>query len=322
MFTNKTNIPLPLSVWLAASGDYDFIAEPNQISATSLLKPLRMLVLERRVAEQGQVDIDDLVASKLGTAVHTAAEIAWKIRYRQALADLGMAKDFVDKVVVNPTPDLDLTGLIPVYVEQRRSKKIGKWNISGKFDFVIDGKLHDIKTTKTYAYITGNNDENYRKQGSIYAWLNPNIITNPKMEISYLFTDWSPFKALADSTYPTFRCLSKEFILDQDIELWIRDRLSTLESYLDADQTGLPKCSPDELWQSKPTYAVYKDPSKRTRATRVFDNESEALLYDATKCSGKGLVVPRPGEVKRCNYCLARPICDQAKDLELQGLLK
>ena len=46
-FTNKNNIPLSLAVWLVTD-EYDYVDKPNYISATSLLKPTRQLVLSKR----------------------------------------------------------------------------------------------------------------------------------------------------------------------------------------------------------------------------------------------------------------------------------
>jgi len=45
MYTNLNNLPLSISVWLADS-DYD-LTEPkeNEVSATTLLKPLKALIL-------------------------------------------------------------------------------------------------------------------------------------------------------------------------------------------------------------------------------------------------------------------------------------
>ncbi|MEE4244764.1 MAG: hypothetical protein V2I33_05105, partial [Kangiellaceae bacterium] len=77
-YTNYTDIPLVLAVWLAANRGYDLEYKPDVISATTLFKPVRSIILSRRVAaNQQSVDIESLVQSALGTAVHTAVEDAW-----------------------------------------------------------------------------------------------------------------------------------------------------------------------------------------------------------------------------------------------------
>ena len=63
-YTNQFNISLPLAVFLATD-DYDY--EPNVISVTSLLKPVRQLVLSKRVKpDEALVDISGLVSARMG----------------------------------------------------------------------------------------------------------------------------------------------------------------------------------------------------------------------------------------------------------------
>ena len=323
MLTNKTEIPLPVAVWLAANSDYDLSPDPAVISITTLQKPLRAIVLARRMLQAGELDIDLLVASKLGTAVHSAIEDAWLRNHRQALQDLGYPEGMLNRLLVNPEQP-PVADQLAVYLEQRTSREIDGWLVSGKFDIVIDGKLYDIKTTKTYTWINGSNNRDYVLQGSGYRWLNPGIITDDWMEIVYLFSDWSPFRALADRTgYPQSRCLANPFQLMSmpQTEAYIRERLALITRYQDADDSEIPECNNRELWRDLPKWAVYKNPEKTARATRVFDLEADALTFNATSCKGQGLIVKREGKPKRCEYCQARPICSQAKRFEIEGLL-
>jgi hypothetical protein len=114
------------------------------------------------------------------------------------MTELGIPQHVIDKIRVNPdTPGDDPR--FDVYLEQRSKKTVGKWTISGKFDFVHEGRVKDIKTTKTYNWIKGSNDEKYMIQGSIYRWLNPEIITDDFVDIMMIFTDWS----LSTKPWPT-----------------------------------------------------------------------------------------------------------------------
>lgn len=325
MFTNKTNIPLPLAIWLAAPGSYDLIPNPQTISATSLQKPLRSLVLSRRIVRETEVDLDDLLASKLGTAVHEAVENAWLRDYEKAFFNLGYPISAIEKFVVNGNQKENYPkDSIFIFLEKRTSKELDGFIISGKFDVVIDGQLHDIKTTKTYSYIADSNTEDYRLQGSIYRWLNPDLIKEDTLIINYLFTDWSPLKALADKEYPKSRCLEKHIPLYsiQETETYIKNRIAQIKKYESVDQEELPLCSLEELWQEPTKYALYADPNKTSRATKLFDDLGSAQIHNNTKCKGKGLIVKREGAVKRCIYCDARSICTQAEQLQLKGLLK
>lgn len=324
-YKNETNIELPLAVWLASGQDYDLIPDPNVISATALQRPLRSLVLSRRLLVEAEIDIDTLIPAKLGSSVHYSAEMAWKNNYAEAMRNLGYPENVIERTVVNPkTPKMYGADTIDVYIEQRTNKEIDGFIVSGKYDFVIDGELHDIKTTKTYSYITGSSEGDYRLQGSIYRWLNPEIVLGDHVHINYLFTDWSPLRAAADTTYPRSRCLVKKLQLHSipETEQYIRDRLAAIRKHELLPQSGLPQCSMKELWQELPRWAVYKNPEKTQRATRVFDLEQDAMTYNATSCKGAGMIVKREGEVKRCHFCEARPVCTQAESMQLQGILK
>ena len=320
MLTNQHNIPLPIAVWLACD-DYLYDPDPKVISATSLLRPIRSLVLAQRDTSQRVTDIHDVVASRLGTATHTAVEVAWLTKHQQAMKALGYPQSVIDQVRINP--DQPSNSEFDIYIEQRVKKKIGNYIISGQFDFVVGGVLHDIKTTKTYSIITGSNDLKYIQQGSIYKWLNPEIITQDYMYINYLFTDWSPMKALADrKEYPQSKVVAKKFNLMglQETELFIKNRLNEIQQYMHVDQSQLPRCIPKELWQNNPKYAWYKDPTKTRRATKLFESKQEAMIHNAQNGS-TGLIVERLAEPTFCKYCPANHMCTQAEGYIADGLL-
>ena len=319
MYKNETDIGLPIAIWLASEGDYDLVPEPNVISATSLQRPLRSLVLGRRLVQEHDIDIDQLIPSKLGSSVHYSVEQAWINNYKEAFKALGHPQSMIDRITINPTKVKE--GDIPVYIEQRRAKKIDGFIVSGKFDLIVNGELHDIKTTKTYSYITGSNEGDYRLQGSIYRWLNPDIISGDFVHINYLFTDWTPTRAIADPDYPKSRCITKPISLYsiEETEVYIKKRIADLKYYEDMDQEELPQCTMKELWQDLSKYALYRDPNKTQRATKL---ENDAMIHNATKYGGKGLIIKREGQVRRCHFCEAKGICTQAEELEARGLLK
>lgn len=325
MLKNSTGINLPLAVWLAAQDGYDLKYDPKVVSATDLLKPLRSLILGRRVAASNPVyDIDNMVASRLGHAVHDAVERAWLDSYQTALRNLGYPESTIERIKINPDPKTVENGDLPVYLEQRTSREFENYIISGKFDMVIDGQLSDVKSTKTYTYMTGSNDRKYALQGSIYRWLNPDIITEDYLHIEYLFTDWMPFKASADASYPKSRILTKklELLSLQQTEAFIRDKLSDLSAYEHLDQADLPECNRVELWQDPPKYALYKDPNNRKRATKVFDSHGDAIQWNNEKYGGSAFVETREGTPTFCQYCPANSICTQAEQFVLKGILK
>jgi hypothetical protein len=90
---------------------------------------------------------------------------------------------------------------------------------------------------------------------------------------------------------------------------------------MEAPQSAMPECNRRELWQDPEKFAYYKDPNKTSRATKLFDLEQDAMVRNAQD-GGRGLIVKRPSEARRCHFCEAMQICEQADRLELEGALK
>jgi|TARA_B110000967_G_C18844757_1_gene541355 hypothetical protein len=322
MFTNTSNLPISVAVWLAHD-DYDHSSDPYHVSATSLLKPIKSLVLSNRVATNSDTDVADLIASRMGTAVHTAIENAWLNSSRtETLHKLNYSQKLVNNIVINPSPSQITEDSVPIYMELRGSTKVGKYTVSGKFDFVSGGVLEDFKTTGTYGYINQSNAEKYIQQGSIYRWLHPEIITEDYMYIQYIFTDWSAAKARQDKNYPSSRIVPQRYVLKsvQDTEAFVVSRINMIDMYQDAAQSEIPDCTPEELWERAPVFKYYKNPESRARSTKNFTTYHEAherMLQDGSV----GVVVEIKGEVKFCSYCPAVSICKQAKGYIAAGRL-
>lgn len=312
-FTNKNNIPLSLAVWLVTD-EYDYVDKPNYISATSLLKPTRQLVLSKRtgVSTEASVDILSRVASQRGTALHNAIEKAWLTNAANALESLGYPKKVREAVVINPDESKVTSDMIPVWLEQRMEKDFKGWTIGGKFDMVVEYQLRDTKTTGTYTYINKLNDEKFRMQGSIYRWLNPNKIKSDTMYIDYIFDGWSANLAKNNQNYPQAPMMEYPLELKTvaETERFITNKLNEIERYMDAPESELPECTEDELWRSDPAYKYYKNPQKMSRSTKNFDNLHDANLRLAED-GGVGIVVTVPGEVKACKTCAAFNLCTQ-----------
>lgn len=322
--TNITGVGLPLAVWLA-SDDYDFHpGDEKAISATSLLKPVRQILLKERLTDQTREtpDIADFIASRLGHSVHDGIEAAWKRHYATAMAKLGYSEDLIERVRINPTPEeLQASNeIIPIYLEQRGSRMFKEYSISGKFDMVADGELNDFKSTSVYTYIKGSKDEDYCLQGSLYKWIHRDKITSDHININFIFTDWQRAMAKADPNYPQQRVLEHRVPLKslEEIEAWIDDRIRTLEQHADLPESELPYCSDEDLWRTPTTWKYYSNPAKTTgRSTKNFTNSTEAYNFMASK-GGKGVVLEVKGVVKACGYCPAAPLCTQ-KDLYEHG---
>jgi hypothetical protein len=320
LYTNNTGISLSVAVFLAVD-HYD--REAAGLSVTTLMKPIRQVVLGKRVpAAEAMTDVDALIASRLGTAIHDGIEKAWVGHHARALGALGYPAAVIERVLINPTEEqLALKpDAIPVYLEVRSHKEVGGIKVSGKFDFVAEGRLSDFKTTSTYSVTSGNKDADYILQGSLYRWLNPKIVTDDTMTIEFIFTDWSKLRAMQDPNYPQKKVMSKTYHLMsvEETQAWVDARVKLLLSCMDVPEDQLPECAPDELWRSDPVFKYYKDPAKRTRSTKNFDNLADAntkLYADGNV----GVVVPVPGLVKACAYCPAFTVCTQKDRLIASG---
>lgn len=318
-YSNVSAVPLSLAVFLATD-HYDHNPDPHTLSATALIKPLRQIVLSARVpANDGVVDLIQMMPSRMGTAIHDGIERAWKDNFPTAMETLGYPKGVIKQIRINPTKEELVDGVIPIYMEQRAVRKLGNFNISGKFDFVGDGRVEDFKSTSVYTAIHATNDDKYIQQGSIYRWLNPEIITNNQMAIQFIFTDWSRNKAMQDPKYPQQRIQQK--ILDlmsiQETEGFIKTKLNLIEKHWDSPEAELPQCSNDDLWRSDPVFKYYKNPEKTSRSTKNFDNRQDALIR-LSEDGNVGIVKEQPGQVTACKYCNAFSVCSQ-KDALIQA---
>lgn len=323
IYSNDARIPLALAVFLATD-DYDY--ESGVISATSLLKPVRQLVLSKRVDGNAPIDISGLVASRMGSAIHAAIEKSWTgATLIKALQSLGYPNKVINNIVVNPEPDHLQANpdAIPVYMEKRSYKQIGKYRVSGKFDFVAEGTVQDFKSTSVYNYINQSSVDKYVLQGSIYRWLNQDIITKDVMMIHYVFTDWSKASAMQDKNYPQNRVLTQRLPLLslEATENFVKSKLTLLSTYNDAPENRIPLCEDKDLWRKADVWKYYKDPAKTEgRSTRTYDNQIEAFAHLA-KDGHVGLVKHIKGQVVACKYCSAFDACTQKDALIASGEL-
>lgn len=338
--SNEQNIGLSMAVFLA-DDSYDHDGRPNCISTTGLLKSPRQIILSKRVETSDMVmDISSLVASRFGSAIHDGVEKAWlNGRHKRPLYKLGFSKAVIERIVINhgyiendqyqlvkdPNAPPLPADAIPIYMEIRSEKEIDGFIVSGKFDFVGEGNLEDHKSTGVFGYMNKTKDEDYRIQGSIYRWLNPEMITGDVMKINYVFTDWSKLRSLIEKNkgYPPHRMMSVSIVLMslEETEKWIKWRLKEIQKNLNLAEEDLPPCTKEELWQDDTVYKYYKNPDSKDRSTRNFDNFAEAQQR-LIKDGNVGVIDIVKGMAKACNYCAALNSCSQAKQLIADGYLE
>lgn len=319
-YSNVAGIPLSLGVFLA-SDTYDHATSPYTISVTTLIRPLRQILLSFRVpSEDVQIDISSMINSRMGSAIHDSIERAWTTNYKKAMKALGYPDKIIERVKINPEYNELKEDDIPVYLERRSSKTVGKFTITGKFDFVAEGRVEDFKSTSTFTAMNNTNDEKYILQGSLYRWLNPKIITKDEMAIQWIFTDWSKTKALSDPKYPQQRTQQKIFPLMSIpvVESYVRRKLEQIDQHWDTPEEDLPPCTDEDLWRGEPVWKYYKNPDKTTRSTKNFDNLHDARLR-LIEDGNVGVIKEVPGQVTACKYCSAFSICTQKDQLIASG---
>lgn len=320
-YTNSTGVSLPLAVWLATD-DYDGKSQvnPHMISASTLLKSTRQIVLGRRAQQDDEIDVAGLIKSRIGNAIHDAIERAWNSeKLHKTISSLGFTDELAKRVYVNPTEDLVYPdNMIPVYMEQREYKQLGKWTITGKFDFIFDGHLHDFKSTGTFTYVNKTKDDDYIKQGSIYRWLNPTKVTDSTMSIDFIFMDWKQSLA-GQGNYPPAQTLKQDFpLLSQDeTENWIKDRLDLIDTLDLTAEEDLPFCTDNELWRRESIWKYYSSGQVAARSTKNFDNAADAYAR-LNQDGNRGLVQEIKGAPTACLYCNVATLCSQ-KDIYIMN---
>lgn len=273
--SNKTGVCKPLEIWLRHDS-YDYNPAPDYFSATELLRPTKQIILSRRFPEQG--DIIDRYYAVRGSALHESIERALAASGEECL------------------------------MEQRQTRELDGVVIGGKFDLIMDGTLYDFKTTSVSSYQGGKREKDYILQASIYRWLNPTLVTNPKFTICFVLTDWSDRGLLRSGDYPASPCPSKTFELMsiEDTETFLHQKIADIKKNQDKREEEM-LCLHDELWPTPTKYKYFAN-AESTRATKVFDTFEEANAYAVGK---KGVVKTVLGENMRCKYCPCAAHCTQ-----------
>ena len=323
-YTNVSEVPLALAVFLA-SDNYDYDDTPNTISATTLLKPLRQIILPTRMAPgEGLVSLPDMLSNRMGSAIHDAIERAWKKNHMAAMLALGYPPKVISRVLINPTSETleDNPDCIPIYLEQRLKRKLGKWTVTGKFDFIGEGRVQDFKTASVWSYMNQVNANKQTLQGSFYRWLAPDLITEDEMDIIHIFMDWKAGMVKTDPNYPPQRFKKQTFPLLslQETERFIEQKINLIDQHWSTPEDQMPLCEDEDLWRSEPVFKYYKSGKVGPRSTKNFDTLHDARVRFIEDGS-VGFIKEVPGQVTACKYCPAFAICTQKDRLIASGEL-
>lgn len=324
--TNLGDVALHHAVWLAHDEREAPTLEGKTISATTLLKPVRSLILRERAIEAGDsdtVDVLDIVHPRRGTAIHSAIEKAWcSPKLQETLKKLEVPATIRNRIVVNPTGETK--GMFPVYTERRSSKGLNGYTITGECDFIAWGAVRDTKETGAFNYTKMKDSiDDYTIQLSIYRWLMPDLITADIGYLDFIFRSFRKTKGFTKPDVPKQMCetVPVRLLSLEKTQYWIEEKLRLLDYYRNKPEEALPLCTDKELGVSQATYKYYSNPAN-TRATAVFDDifEAEARQRSA---GGKGKIVTVKSNAFRCLSCpgYTQGTCSQAIGMRARGEL-
>jgi len=278
------NLNLPKGIVKAVS------TEPHnksdmELSATTLLKGIKEILLTNRHWEELTVDAADSIWAIWGQAVH-------------ALLEEEGENEFTECDLNATVGDITVTG------------KIDNYNMK-------TGVIADYKTASIWK-ITVGDFEDWWKQGLIYAWLlYKSGFKIEKCRFIAILKDHSKSKARYDSNYPQSPVFIFEFPIGEvqlaEAETYTKGRVTTYLKYKDFPDDDIPPCTDEERWATETKYAVMKQ--GRKTAVKLFDNVVEANQRAAELGAGH-YVETRPGVSKKCaDYCVCRDFCNFYKNI-------
>lgn len=278
--TNKLNLPDMLQ--RAVERDYQY--RDKRYSITSLLDPDRVLMLKRRHNDEIEQDVSECIWMLFGTVTHYALETGIECRENE-------------------------------YVEEHLEYTFPSgYTLSGIIDHVED-YIDDYKTASIWTVIYGSNNEHWKKQLQMGAYLHYKEHGNwiNKGRIIAILKDFNKKDSLLKDNYPKLPVQVINFDLGtpEEVEEWIVKRFKRIEYLEKLSDLDLPLCSMEERFNSGDKYAVKKKVWKK--AFRVFDSLDEArelLIELERKYPGEYEIEERIGEDKKCkDYCSCCQFC-------------
>jgi len=277
--TNRSNLPDAL-VRAIENDPYD--KGDSDFTATGLLKPARIVALEKRHAHEIEDDAEDGLYRLYGQVAHGILE-------RANMNDLA-EKRFFAPFEVNGT----------VY---KVSAQLDTLSLS-------DGPLSDFKFTTAWGFKSDKPPKpEYVAQLNIQLeLLRVNGLDATKLQIIGLLRDWQIRDAKNDPNYP------QAPVAVMSIPMWSRAQTQAfikmrIAAHLDAARE-LPECSPDERWAKPDQWAVVKGKRAINGGVQLKQEVAESI---AARNPGT-FVQHRPGENTRCqSYCSVAQFCTQAK---------
>ena len=257
--------------------------DPGRLSATTLLKSTKQILLTARHWDKLEEDVLDRFWALFGTAIHSMLESEGE-------------NEFTEEYMSHPLNGITVTGRIDNY--NMKTGDITDWKSCSVWKIINEDFL------------------DWRRQGLIYAWLlHKNGFMVKTCRFIAIMKDHSLRKARHQASYPKLPVYVHEFPVTEfglkETESFMQSRIETYKKYKDMADDDIPPCTPEERWEKPTKYAVIKDGAKK--AYRLLDTQEEA-----EKIAGdmKGYSVEkRPGESTRCiDYCACNEFCNYYRD--------
>ena len=282
IITNKYNLP---EAFVKAIQNSRHNAD-KCLSATTLLKGTKEIILTDRHFDEITVDAADEVWALFGTAVHTILEHQEDEAFKEESFSVGVF-------------DYKVTG------------KVDRYDMKNE-------TIEDWKTASTWKVIYKDFDD-WKKQGLIYAYLLKQSGLNVRhIRFVALLKDHSKTEAKRKPDYPQSPVYIYEFDVNPDeltgIEALIKAKVLEVSCNAEKADDDIAGCTPSERWSTDPKFAVMKE--GRKTAVKVCDTEEEALNFieELEKDKDKYFVEERKGVDKKCeDYCPCAAFCSYYK---------
>lgn len=238
---NKYN----LSKYNAAFLSYDnYDSNDDFVSATTLLKPTREILISRKWSSEAHLDVSDKIALKIGTGVHDLRErtpfedfIMREERMFCSLGDLGVTKfglsgkpDLIDYDRNQPQIDTN-EGL--VVIEDLKVTSISKLWYRDFNDYILQLSILKYLALRDKGLKKTLKEKGLSQEEKSFSKFGV---------ITLLAKDWT--NRNADLSPIGIKEIPLKLIEDKDIEIRIAKKCLELQKYWDVkDQKDLPECS-------------------------------------------------------------------------------
>ncbi len=348
--TNRRSLP---ELIVRAIENDPYSRGDSDVTVTQLVKPPRIVALEKLHADEIEVDASDMVWALFGQTVHIVLERAAS-RHPAAIY-IHHLIDWLEGIAVGENEFYASAARKAIamlkriktkfarrddsyIIERRFSANILGWGVSGQADVihVPTGTLQDYKVTSVWSVVNAFKDgkSEWEQQLNMLAYLaGLNDVPVKRVQIVAIMRDWQETRARFDNDYPQSAIQTVTFPLwrpEQQqafIERRIREHQEAQQAVDEAAEAGgtqfIPYCTPEEMWEKPAMWAVMT--KGRKSAHRLLYSVEDAERWAEENLHGKNWYIEkRPAERRRCErYCRVRDFCEVwdawKRDMEVEG---